>query len=81
MSTRTVSIHLSPEDKLEIASRTNWKELHRAIGYLSSWGLEYPRVTIYRFCATDLAADYFNDNDEHAYSVTAIWHGDHYRIR
>lgn len=78
MTTRTVTLHLSPGEKAEIWEHTDRNELHRAIGYLSSWALEYPKVTIYRDGETDLVAVYFNEKDERAYVIGAIWHDDHY---
>lgn len=78
MSTRTVSLHLSPEEMTEILERTNWTQLHRAIGYLSSWALQYPKVNIYRDGETDLVATYFNEQNERVYTIGAVWHDDHY---
>ena len=78
MTTRIVTLHLSPGEKTEISERTDWNELQRAIGYLSAWALDFPKVNIYRDGETDLVATYFNEKDERVYTIGAVWHDDHY---
>lgn len=75
---RIVNIFLNAGEKVQISEQTDWNELLRAIGYLSSWALDYPRVDIYRDGETDLVATYFNENYEHVYTIGAVWHDDHY---
>ena len=75
---RIVNIFLNAGEKVQISEQTDRNELLRAIGYLSSWALDYPRVDIYRDGETDLVATYFNENNERVYTIGAVWHDGHY---
>ena len=77
--TRIVNINLTNEDMITIAeSIGTWDKLWTAIGYLSTWNLSYPTVSIFRDGGNDLVAVYHKDDDERAYVIGAVWHDDHY---
>ena len=69
---RTINLYF--ENKLE----ADWPEIFKAIGYLSTWGMDYPRVEIYQDGKSDLIATYFDDKGERRYTIGAILHDGHY---
>lgn len=83
---RTVNIHLEDEDyvRIGIPSPPDYpkppghSKLYEAIGYLSSWNLNYPTVDIYTDGGFDLVAVYRKADGERGYVIGAVWHEDHY---
>ena len=56
-----------------IAETTGRKALWEAIGYLSTWGLRFPRVRILKSGGNDLLAVYLNDEGDTGYVIGAVW--------
>jgi hypothetical protein len=51
-------------------------KLFNAIGYLSTWSMSYPKVSIYRDNKSpNLMAHYFKENGDCGYTISAIWDG------
>lgn len=52
-------------------------QFHGAVGYLSSWGMNYPKVTLY-FNARDLeiTATYYNTMGDMQYCIGGIFNAD-----
>jgi len=79
MSDRTVEIRITNGNLTKIAETIGtWDKLFTAIGYLATWGMVYPHVTIYGDGETDLLAVYSKDDGERGCTIGAVWHGDHY---
>lgn len=77
--TRTTTINLTSDDMIQIAeSIGTWNKLWEAIGYLSTWNLSYPYVTIHRDGTDDLVAVYRDVEGDRQYVIGAVWHGEHY---
>lgn len=70
------TVNLNFENKLQLEA--DWPEIFKAIGYLSTWGMDYPRVEIYQDGKSDLIATYFDNKGERRYTIGAIWHDGHY---
>ena len=76
---RTVTLSLTAEDMVTIAeSIGTWDKLWTAIGYLSTWNMNYPTVNISRDGGDDLVAVYRNDAGEKTYVIGAVWNGTDY---
>jgi hypothetical protein len=76
---RSVTIELSSEDMITIAeSIGSWEPLWNAIGYLSTWNLEYPQALIFRDGGNDLVAVYRDADGNRKYVIGAVWHDGHY---
>jgi len=77
---RAVTLSLSSNDMIQIAeSIGTWEKLWHAIGYLSTWNLQHPKVAIYRDGKdADLVAVYSDEKYVTKYVIGAVWHQDHY---
>lgn len=76
---RMVTLELDANAMTQVAVTVgSWDKLWGAIGYLSSWNLSYPYVTIFRDGATDLVAVYKDSSGVRQYTIGAVWHGAHY---
>lgn len=77
---RNVTVNLTSGTATEIAVEINsWDKLHAAIGYLSMWAVDaYPNVLIIRDSGADLLGIYYDADNNHKYTIGAVWHGDHY---
>ena len=79
MTQRTVTLCLTNEDMITIADYIgSWSHLREAIGYLSTWNLSYPTVTIFKDAEPDLTAIYFDKDGKRQYVIGAVWHDGHY---
>jgi len=81
MNTRQVAINLSDSQMIEIAEITgSWELPWNAIGYLSTWNMSYPYVTIFKDGenTADLVAVYKDVQGERKYVIGAVWHDGHY---
>ena len=75
---RTVTISLTAEDMVTIAeSIGTWDKLWTAIGYLSTWNMNYPTVDISRDGGDDLVAVY-RSAGYWTYIIGAVWNGTDY---
>lgn len=78
---RTINLHLEDEDYVRIgmpsppsySSVPGLAKLYAAIGYLSSWNLNYPVVNIYTDGTYDLIAVYLKEDGERGYAIGAVW--------
>lgn len=83
---RTVEIFIDADSrtKLEdmlikaVGREKAFPQLNAAIGYLSTWNLNYPIVKIWRGAGADLDAAYFDADRNRQYVIGAVWHDDHY---
>jgi hypothetical protein len=76
---RQVTLNLTSEDMITIAEHIGeWDKLWHAIGYLSTWNLSFPSVTIFRDGDTDLVAVYKDAAGQRQYVIGAVWHDTHY---
>lgn len=82
---RTIELNLSDEDMIQITdilretvNHKAWEHLQGAIGYLSTWNTNYPKVAIYADGKTDMVACYFDEEGNRKYVIGAVWHGVHY---
>lgn len=59
---------------------TDRNQVERALGYLSSWYMAFPIVTIYIAGDEEIRAVYYKKADDKraGYVLAAIWHGDHF---
>lgn len=71
---REIQLHIDNVEELDVP----YSKLIDAVGYLSTWGLSYPFVDIYREGKTDLIAHYSKENGDHGYTIGAIWNGASY---
>jgi hypothetical protein len=71
---REIKLHLEHREQIEVPDQA----LIAAVGYLSTWNMNYPRVEIYNIDGTDLVANYYDKNGTHKYQIGAVWHKDHY---
>lgn len=80
--TRTIFLSINETDLLNISGLTNPKELRAAIGYLSTWNLNYFQVAIHRVRDTELIAHYYKtDKDDYpSYTIGAVWHNGKYEF-
>lgn len=77
---RSVKLNLTSEDMIQIAqSIGTWDKLWEAIGYLTTWNLSHPTVTVYRDGkSNDLIAIYADEGGGVQYVIGAVWHDTHY---
>jgi hypothetical protein len=76
---RTINLNLSSEDIVHFAETIGLDKLWGAIGYLSTWNLDYHKVAINRDGRSeDLVAVYWKPDNTVGYVIGAVWHGDHY---
>lgn len=75
---RTVQINIHAVDVSGIINRTDRQEYYKAIGYLSSWNLSFPKVVIWADSEGDLVANYLNEDGTIGYVIGAVWHEDHF---
>jgi hypothetical protein len=59
---------------------TDYKQVESALGYLSSWNMSFPIVTIYIAGDEEIRAVYYNKADDKraGYVLAAVWHDDHF---
>lgn len=75
---RIVCIHIDAVTQTQMKEIVGHDEWIKAIGYLSTWNMTFPKVDIYADGETDMIAVYLNDEGVKSYSIGAVWHGDHY---
>lgn len=75
---RTVQINISAVDIAGIIASTDRQEYYKAIGYLSSWNLSFPKVVIWADSDGNLVANYLNEDGTVGYVIGAVWHEDHF---
>ena len=76
---RTVTLSLTAEDMITIAEAIGtWDKLWTAIGYLSTWNMNYPTVNISRDGGDDLVAVYRTLIGNKTYVIGAVWNGTDY---
>jgi hypothetical protein len=81
VETRTVNIALTTQEHqniVEAIGHENHRLFEQALGYLSTWNLNYPIVNIYLDGNTDMVAVYKRADLETGYVIGAVWHEDHY---
>ena len=59
---------------------TDYKQVESALGYLSSWNMSFPIVTIYISGDDEIRAVYYSKADDKraGYVLAAVWHDDHF---
>ena len=59
---------------------TDYKQVESALGYLSSWNMSFPIVTIYIAGDEEIRAVYYNKADDKraVCTLTAVWSEDHF---
>ena len=77
---RTVILDMDATAQTKIIEATSRKEFYNAIGYLSTWNLTFPKVTIRAVDCDDgeLIAIYETEEGKTGYVIGAVWHNDHY---
>lgn len=75
---RTVTIHMDAVVQSTMRDATDPAEWFRAIGYLSTWNMTFPKVDIYPDGDTDMMALYRDAAGKVGYVIGAVWHEDHY---
>ncbi len=75
---RTITLSIDAVRQMEIAYEVTHEKLWGAIGYLSSWNMTYPTVTIFADRDLDLVAVYSREDGSNGYTIGAVWHDDHY---
>jgi hypothetical protein len=79
---RIVELHVSANDLTTIAEAIQSHEhVWTALGYLSTWNLTFPKVSIFRdggSDSTDFIAVYYTATGERGYVIAAVWHDTHY---
>ena len=75
---RIVNILIDATAITEMKVSTDPREWQEAIGYLSTWNLTFPKVSIRQDGETDMVAVYYTEKDEPGYVIGAVWHEDHY---
>ena len=70
---RTVTIHLTQGEVIEIGRATDFDKFWCAIGYLATWG-NAPKVHIYRDRERDLYATYTTTGSK-PLVIGAVWNG------
>ncbi len=70
---RTIELTFNEGEMEDIEKTTGRKALGDAIGYLSMWGLRFPRVRILKSGGNDLLAVYLNDEGDTGYVIGAVW--------
>lgn len=75
---RLLKLDISKDMLMDMAAQTDYIQLMDAIGYLSTWNMDYPVVDIFADGDTDLVAIYCDDYGERQYVIGAVWHGDHF---
>lgn len=79
MQDRTITLALDNNQLTQIAETIgSWDKLQSAIGYLSTWNTNYPKVAIYADGKTDMVACYFDEEGNRKYVIGAVWHETHY---
>lgn len=71
--TRTVTIYIDAVKQTEIRTAVGAEAFYKAIGYLSTWNMTFPEVTIYSDGTNDLIAVYKNADSTHGYTIGAIY--------
>lgn len=51
-----------------------------AIGYLSTWGMSYPKVVIFGDGEADILANYYKEDGSIGYQIGAIWRDGRYEF-
>jgi hypothetical protein len=75
---RTVEINITPEQYEQALDTVGREAFQNAIGYLTTWSLNHPRVVIYIEDECDLVAVYKDETNTTQYVIGAVWHDDHY---
>lgn len=71
--TRTVTIAIDAAKQTEIRTAVGAEAFYKAVGYLSTWNMTFPEVTIYADTGADLVAVYKNADSTHGYTIGAIY--------
>ena len=70
---RTVSINIDED----LIKDVPLQEVQKAVGRLSLWA-SFPSVSIYNDGKNDLVAHYFREDEQHGYTIGAIWRGNEF---
>jgi hypothetical protein len=75
---RLLKLDISKDMLMDMAAQTDYIQLMDAIGYLSTWNMDYPVVDIFADGDTDLVAIYCDEYGKRQYVIGAVWHDDHF---
>jgi hypothetical protein len=75
---RSITLSIDAVRQMEIAEEVGNDKLWKAIGYLSSWNMSFPSVTVADAGDNDLVAVYRREDGSRGYVISAVWHEDHY---
>lgn len=78
--TRVITLVMNSTEIDSIIKVTNELLWRQAIGYLSSWNMSYPKVTIYREGKKDMLAVYSDASGDRQYNIGAVWYNDRYNF-
>ena len=74
---RNVLIHMNSVQRTVMEEITGYPELMMALGYLSTWNMTFPSVTIFvqDEINPELVAVYKDEDDVRRYTIGAVWNG------
>jgi hypothetical protein len=79
---RTINFYLDAVTKTKIVEVTGVSEFNNAVGYLSSWNMAFPHLTIHGGVydgTPEIIATYRKEPDGPVgYQIGAVWHDDHF---
>jgi hypothetical protein len=80
---REVQLQITENEFESLCEAVGHEHLTKALGYLSTWNFNYPRVEIYpifdRDAPPELVACYGDpEGAKRRYVIGAVWHGDHF---
>ena len=75
---RTIIIDIDTEKQIRMWCDTDEIEWCRAVGYLASWGRQYPNVKIIADGEVHMVALYYDEDGNCDNALIAAWKGDHY---
>ena len=75
---RAVVIAMNAVEQMAIQQATDTTEWFKALGYLSTWNMTFPTVTIYSGGSTDMIAVYSDADGNRGYTIGAVWNGERF---
>ena len=73
---RTIRLSIDQETLAALEAKVGRKNLYTAIGYLSTWGMNYPEAVIVMDGKKDLLGYYKDEVGETKYTIGAVWNDD-----
>lgn len=70
---RTIKLNINAVEMTELHAATDAAQVFAAIGYLSTWNMTFPHLTIFKDGKTDLVAAYRKEDGTQGYVIGAVW--------